>query len=75
MLPIREIVKIKALYDVSPVISPAYPDASSALRNLTDWKDSVKAKADAEAAEQRQIELKADSKTLAAIHNHKKYNS
>ena len=29
----REIVKIKRLYDVSPVTTPAYPDSSAALRS------------------------------------------
>ena len=72
MLPIREITKIDHLYDVSPVINPAYPDASSALRHLNDWEEAEKAKADKTKAEQtRKEEIKAESKTLAAIHKHK----
>ncbi len=35
---IRTITKIARLYDVSPVSIPAYPDASIALRRLTDWR-------------------------------------
>jgi HK97 family phage prohead protease len=76
MLPIREIVKIDRLFDVSPVINPAYPDATSALRNLESWQDAEKAKVAAATAEQeRSDKIKAESATLLAIHNHKKIKS
>ena len=38
----RTITKISRLYDVSPVVSPAYPDATVALRSLTEFRESEK---------------------------------
>lgn len=35
---IRTILKVRRLYDVSPVTYPAYPDASVGLRSLDHWK-------------------------------------
>jgi len=68
LLDLREIHKIKGIYDVSPVINPAYPDSSTALRDYRDWKEerqrSVK---DEDELEQRK--LKADSDTLKAKYN------
>ena len=74
MLPILEVHKIKSLHDVSPVLTPAYPDAKSALRSFDAWKQRT---AEEEAEKLRQVEeekkLIADSESLAAIHSHKKY--
>lgn len=35
---IRTIIKVKRLYDVSPVTFPAYPDATVGLRSLNEWQ-------------------------------------
>lgn len=37
-MPIRTIVKVKRLYDVSPVTYPAYPDTTVAARNLEQFR-------------------------------------
>lgn len=39
-LPIRTIVRFKALYDVSPVTYPAYPEAQAGVRSLEAWRKS-----------------------------------
>jgi len=69
---IREVHSILTLYDVSPVTTPAYREATSALRSFDYFEQHLKEETDALAAEQtRKEEIKADSKTLAAIHKHK----
>ena len=35
---VRTITKVAKLYDVSPVVSPAYPDATVALRSLEEFR-------------------------------------
>lgn len=40
---IRTITKLGRLYDVSPVAIPAYPDATSAVRSLDEWKSQKEA--------------------------------
>jgi phage head maturation protease len=37
---VRTILKVKRLYDVSPVTFPAYPDTDVAKRSLDAWKAS-----------------------------------
>lgn len=41
-LPLRQIVKLKRLYDVSPVTYPAYQDTSVAKRSLESYQSSCK---------------------------------
>lgn len=43
----RMITKVSRLYDVSPVTYPAYPDASAALRSLTEHRSAASAPAPA----------------------------
>ncbi|MDO1559817.1 HK97 family phage prohead protease [Brevundimonas sp. 2R-24] len=38
-LPLRTLVDVD-LFEVSPVISPAYPDTSAALRSLDEWRSA-----------------------------------
>jgi phage head maturation protease len=87
-LPIREIHDIAVLFDVSPVINPAYPSSSAglreqdedypvALRELHQWR-ADQAKAAGETQKQideraaQELNLKARSTTLMAIHSHNK---
>ena len=48
----RTITKVSRLYDVSPVTYPAYPDASAALRSLTEHRSAASAPAPAAPAAQ-----------------------
>lgn len=41
---VRTIIKIKRLFDVSPVTFPAYPDTDVAKRSMDDWKETQKPK-------------------------------
>lgn len=75
LLPLREVYRIKSLHDVSPVTTPAYPDAKSALRNLEGWQEETRAAAQKVADDAKELvdieqrKLKADGDTLAAINN------
>lgn len=69
LLDLREIYKIKAIYDVSPVINPAYPSASAGLREHQEFRKELEQKTQREIDEER--ENKANSDTLLAIHKHK----
>jgi len=60
LLDIREIHKIKALYDVSPVINPAYADSSVGLREHKEFREGLD--------NDKEKELRAKSDTLAAEH-------
>jgi HK97 family phage prohead protease len=72
-LPLLEIYNIKGLYDVSPVINPAYRDSSSALRGFNAWEESKETEKTAAADKVvKERELKADSDSLLALHKHKK---
>lgn len=62
-LPMREVYNIIGVYDVSPVINPAYPETTTALRELETM----------EAEDLLQEKLKAESASLTAIHKHKNY--
>jgi len=42
----RTITKVKRLFDVSPVTSPAYPDATVALRSLEEFRKTSEPKPD-----------------------------
>ena len=39
MKPKRKIMKVKRLFDVSPVTFPAYTDTTVALRSMEAWKN------------------------------------
>jgi HK97 family phage prohead protease len=71
-LPLLEIYDIKGLYDVSPVINPAYRDSTSALRGYDAWtqekQDAAKAIKD---EEQRKLKADIDTRSLLALHKHK----
>lgn len=70
MLPILEIHKIKSLHDVSPVLNPAYPDATSRLRSFDEWCTRTAEEALEKTKEvEKQEKNRADSDILTAIHN------
>lgn len=75
-LPIREIHKIQELYDVSPVINPAYPSATTGLRDkdqaLAEFREFEKTLQKDQRAEDEKRNLKAKSDTALAIHSHNK---
>jgi len=52
-LPLRQIVKVKRLYDVSPVTYPAYPDATVGKRSLTEFQTKEIKVNDPEVVDQR----------------------
>jgi uncharacterized protein len=41
---VRTILKVKRLFDVSPVTFPAYPDTDVAKRSLGEWREAQKPK-------------------------------
>ena len=88
-LPIREIHDVAILFDVSPVINPAYPSSSTglreedadypvALRELREWRAAQAKEEGRETQKQidernaQELNLKAKSDTLIAIHSHNK---
>ena len=69
LLDLREIHKIAAIYDVAPVINPAYPSASTGLREHQEFRKELEEKTQREIDEEKRN--KANSDTLLAIHKHK----
>ncbi len=57
---IRTVLKIKRLYDVSPVVNPAYLQATSELakRSYQEWKDSKKPAYDDTQDYEKELELR-----------------
>jgi uncharacterized protein len=56
---LRNILEIKKVYDVSPVIRPAYPDANVGLRSLDEFKaerDMARQKNEDETTKETEIE-------------------
>jgi len=56
---VRTITKFDRIYDVSPVVYPAYSDTTVAQRSFDQWAEQVKAEQSESEAEQRSEETKA----------------
>lgn len=59
---IRTITKFERIYDVSPVVYPAYSDSSVAKRSFDQWVEQQK-----EQSEEQEIEQRKDEQELKAF--------
>jgi HK97 family phage prohead protease len=72
-LDLRQIVKVRNLYDVSPVTYPAYQDATVGKRSLDTYKDQKEIDSDAKAFEKKENEQRLSlSKARCLIYNYNK---